>query len=104
RADRDTSSSARDRLDTVRASALDEDAIRARLDDDPCAARVRILEPGHERRLLRAELAAEPAVAADTVLVAAAHVARHRGHVPAERLQPAAHDLVARRRQVVVGV
>src|SRR5205085_6944636 len=64
---------------------------------------MRILEPCDERRLLRAELAAEAAVAAHTVLVAAADVARYRGDVPAELLEPAAHDRVARRRGVVFG-
>ena len=50
-------------------------------------------EPRLDRRTLRAERAAEAAVAADATCVAAARVPRLRGHVPAERAQAALeHD------------
>src|SRR5205085_2270516 len=55
-----------------------DDALSACIGDDPGARAVRVLQPRDERRLLRAQLAAEAAVPADAVLVAAADVPRPR--------------------------
>ena len=91
-------------VDADDTAVLDEHAPRLRPDHDPGARGRCILEPRPQRRLLRAERTAVAAVAADDTLLAADDVARHRVHVPAERLEAAPHHLVAPRGEVVVGV
>ena len=84
-------------------AALDEHAARVHADEHaaPAAPRRRATSRG---ALLRAERAAEAAVAADAVLVAAAHVARLRADVPAERLGAALEHAIAPGRRPVLAV
>ena len=76
-------------------TSLDDDALRVRSDEHARAGRDRVGEPRLRGPVLRAERAAEAAVAADAVLVAASHVARLRADVPPERLCSALEHAVA---------
>ena len=91
------------RLDAGGPAAVRGHALGARLHQHPRAGLVRVLEPGLERGLLGAELAAVVAEAAD-LLGAAAHVALHHLPLPAELVEPGADRLVAPAGHAVLGV
>ena len=90
------------RLHPPRGSALDDHLLRAGVDEDARAGRVRVCEPCLHRGLLGAEPAAVTAVAALLPLLAASHVARHEVRVPSELGQAALQHLLARGRRVVL--
>ena len=91
------------RLDAGRPAALCQHALGLGLDEHARAGVVRVLDPGLERRLLGAELAAVVTQAAD-LRGAAAHVALHHLPVPAELVEASADGLVAGAREAVLGV
>ena len=83
-------------------ASLDENALRAHADEHARARCRRVGEPRLGSPALRTERAAEAAVAADAVLVAAAHVSRLRADVPAERLCSALEHAIAPGRRAVL--
>ena len=82
-------------VDTDRRASLDENALCADADEHTRACCRRVGEPRLGSPALRTERAAEAAVSADAVLVAAAHVSRLRTDVPAERLGAALEHAIA---------
>ena len=85
----------RPRIDTDRRASLDENALCPDADEHTRARCRRVGEPRLGSPALRTECAAEAAVSADAVLVAAAHVSWLRTDVPAERLGAALQHAVA---------
>ena len=85
-------------------ASLQDDARDARAYDQSRPGGMGIREPGLDHRLLGADTAAEPAIAAFSSLCAAANVARHRVHVPAELDAPFLQLLLAGGGFVVLAV